>query len=100
MNDLYRNELCAFQNSLQPSIKLMQKVRIGSTMKRVYDVPKTPFERVIESGGCNPAKVAALQQWKGTLDPFELAATIDRKLEVLCRMASTGQASPDMPRPF
>ncbi len=54
INDLYRHELHYFQNFFQPSVKLLKKVRIGSKLKRVYEDPKTPFERVLESKQANP----------------------------------------------
>ncbi len=49
MNDLYKNELRLFMNLFMPSMKLLKKERIGSRLKRVYDIPKTPFERVLDS---------------------------------------------------
>src|SRR5256885_12130160 len=42
MNDLYRNELRILQNLFLPSMKLLEKTRIGSKLKRRYDKPKTP----------------------------------------------------------
>ncbi len=49
MNDLYRNELRLYINFFQPSQKLIKKERIGSRIKRVYDKPKTPYQRAMES---------------------------------------------------
>ena len=46
MNDLYRHELRLFQNLFLPSVKLLRKVRVGSKLKRLYDKPQTPLERV------------------------------------------------------
>ena len=43
MNDLYQNELRIFQNLFLPSMKLLDKTRIGSKLKRRYDKPKTPL---------------------------------------------------------
>jgi hypothetical protein len=88
MNDLYRNELRLFQNLFQPSVKLAKKVRIGSKLKRVYDPPKTPFQRVCECPQADPAKVAELKKLLHSLDPFELSKTIDRKLEQIYQMAN------------
>jgi len=55
INDLYRNELRWFQNFFQPSLRLVRKVRIGSRLKREYDLPKNPLERVSESGRADMA---------------------------------------------
>ena len=87
MNDLYRNELKLFQNLFQPSVKLVKKIRIGSRLKRLYDKPKTPFQRVCEYPQADPDKVAPLKKLLESLDPFELSKTIDQKLERICQMA-------------
>jgi len=88
MNDLYRNELCWFQNFFQPSVKLLKKIHIGSKLKRVYDKPITPFQRVCECKNVNPVKVAELKKLALSLNPFELSKTIDRKLNKIYDAAS------------
>jgi hypothetical protein len=93
MNDLYRNELRSFQNFFQPSVKLVKKVRIGSRLKRVYDAPQTPLERVLKSNESDPAQLAQLKKLQSQLDPFELSSAIDQKLEIIYRMASTQRVS-------
>ncbi len=87
INDLYRNELRLFQNLFQPSVKLSKKLRVGSKLKRLYDKPKTPFQRVCESSQADVQKVAQLKKLIQSLDPFELSKTIDRKLEQIYQMA-------------
>lgn len=87
INDLYRNELRLFQNLFQPSVKLLKKVRVGSKIKRVYDEPKTLFQRVRQSAEADPDKIAELKRQLRSLDPFELAQTIDRKLERIYQLA-------------
>lgn len=88
INDLYRNELRWFQNFFQPSIKLIRKVRVGSKLKRKYDIPKTPFERVAVSGAAIPERLAQLRELRNRLDPFALSETIERKLARIWRMRS------------
>ena len=88
MNDLYSQELRLFQNLFLPSVKLRRKVRVGSKLKRVYDPPQTPFQRVCASKQANPAKVAQLQHWRDTLDPFELSRQIEHKLERIFQLGS------------
>lgn len=87
INELYRNELRLFQNLFQPSVKLLKKVRVGSRIRRVYGEPKTPFQRVCESAEADPAKIAELQKQLRSLNPFELAQSIERKLERIYQMA-------------
>ena len=62
MNDLYRNELRLFMNLFMPSMKLIRKERIGSKLKRYYDKPLTPFERVIASKKGDPIKITELKK--------------------------------------
>jgi len=88
MNDLYRNELRWFMNLFLPSVKLVKKIRIGSKLKRVYDKPKTPFQRVCEckSKNIDQQKVAELKKLCQSLNPFELSKTIDIKLDRIYQM--------------
>ena len=88
MNDLYCNELRLFQNLFQPSVKLVRKVRIGSKLKRIYDTPQTPFQRLCESPKAKPHKVAELKKLLKSQNPFELSKTIDQKLERIYSLAN------------
>jgi hypothetical protein len=88
MNDLYRNELRLFQNLFQPSVKLAQKIRVGSKLKRLYAKPQTPFERVCACSQANPTKVAHFKKLLESLDPFLLSQTIDQKLDRIYGMAN------------
>ncbi len=93
MNDLYGRELRLWLNLFLPSVKLLKKVRVGSKVRRVYDPPRTPFERVKACPQVNPEQVARLEQLRKGLDPFQLGRIIDRKLERIARLAN-GRLSP------
>ena len=95
INDLYRHELRLMMNLFQPSVKLVRKVRVGSRLRRVYDRPQTPLDRLLATSAGDPAKVAAFQQLRTRLDPFALAEAIDRKLARIYRLANHRQS----PRP-
>jgi hypothetical protein len=98
MNDLYRNELRLFQNLFLPSVKLVKKVRVGSRVRRVYDRPQTPLERVLACPEADPGKVAQLRALRDRLDPFALAQAIDEKLTRLYALAhhrARPQSGPD-----
>ncbi|MDD3096063.1 MAG: integrase [Candidatus Marinimicrobia bacterium] len=92
MNKLYTQELRLFMNLFLPSMKLVKKTRIGSKQKRVYDNPQTPFERLLASGKGDKGKIVKLEQLRRTLDPFELAKTIEKKLEAIYRLANRRQS--------
>ena len=88
MNDLYRNEWRLFCNLYLPSVKLAQKIRVGSRIKRVYGAAKTPLDRLLESDKGDRVKLDMLRQLREKLDPFELSATVDRKLARIWKLAS------------
>jgi hypothetical protein len=96
VDDLYRHELREFMNLFLPSVKLLKKARVGSRLKRIYDEPKTPLDRLAAHPEADPVKVAALKRLRETLDPFELAARIDQKLERIFRLA-THRRRPKVP---
>jgi hypothetical protein len=88
INDLYRRELRLMMNLYQPSVKLVRKTRVGARLRRQYDRPQTPLDRLRASGGGDPAQVRALVRLRARLDPFVLAAAIDRKLQQIYRLAN------------
>ena len=93
INDLYRNELRWFQNLFQPSMKLLCKMRVGSQLRRKYDKPRTPFERVVAFGQGKTAKIAELEELRKSLDPFALSEAIERKLSHIWAMRSKAPRS-------
>ena len=87
MNDVYA-DLRLLQNLFLPSVKLQRKERLGARLRRHYDAPQTPLERVRACPQADPAKVAALVRQRDRLDPFALAARIDRKLARVYALAN------------
>jgi hypothetical protein len=79
INAVYE-DLRLFQNLFLPSVKLVEKRRVGARLRRRYDAARTPLERVTASAGVDQAKVRTLRQLQADLDPFELAQRIDRAL--------------------
>ncbi len=92
INDLYRHELRLFQNLFLPSVKLVGKLRVGSRLRRRYDAPRTPLERVQAAPQHDRAKVAALLALRQRLDPFVLAQIIEEKIERLYALANHRQS--------
>jgi hypothetical protein len=79
INALYE-ELRLLQNLFLPSVKLIEKRRVGARLQRRYDAPRTPLERVAACAAADAPAVRALQQLRAGLDPFVLAQRIDRHL--------------------
>ena len=92
INNLYRNELRLWLNLYLPSVKLLKKVRVGSKVRRVYDGPRTPFERVKACPQADRARVAKLEELRKSLDPFQLGKIIERKLLHISKLANRRQS--------
>ena len=90
INDLYRNELRLMMNLFQPSVKLRRKTRVGSRLRRVYDAPQTPLDRLLATAGVDRTALQPLCDLRARLDPFTLAETIDRKLHHIYQLAHHG----------
>jgi hypothetical protein len=83
LNDLYDNELRHLQNLFLPSVKLMEKTRVGSRLRRCYDSPQMPLDRVLAGPGRKAARLSALHALRPRLDPFKVSHTVDRKLRAI-----------------
>jgi len=92
LNDLYQHELRLFQNLFLPSVKLVRKERVGARVRRRYDAPRTPLDRVRACPEAAAAAVARFLALRDRLDPFALSAAIDRKLARLEDLATPGRA--------
>lgn len=82
MNEIYRDYWCPFQNFFIPTMKLIRKERIGSKIKKTYDVPRTPYQRVLESPDVTIAYKEVLKRRYLALNPFTLRAELEKKLKV------------------
>jgi hypothetical protein len=89
LNALYRHELRFFQNLFLPSVKLVRKERVGARLRRRYDAPRTPLDRLQTCPAADPATVASWVALRDQLDPFALSQAIDRKIERLVTLATT-----------
>jgi hypothetical protein len=83
INRLYRGDLRLLQNLFLPSVKLLRKVRVGSHLRRQYDKPRTPFERVLQCPNTRRDVVDHLKTLRDQLDPFDLSRSVDRQLELI-----------------
>lgn len=80
---LYRNQLRLYKNYFQPTMKLIKKERIGGKVKRVYDKPKTPYQRLIASDQVKAKTKDKLTKTYQALNPAQLKREIDQSLSQL-----------------
>jgi transposase InsO family protein len=97
INDLYQNELRILQNLFLPSMKLSKKTRVGSKLKRRYDKPQSPLERLLNCPQADPVKTQQLKRLRERTDPFELAKRLEQKLERIFEMANQRLSSQPAP---
>src|SRR5574341_148161 len=73
INELY-GYLRLYTNYFQPVMKLIEKTRIGSRIRKKYDKPKTPYQRILESSHVHVEKEnkEALRREYAKLNPAEL----------------------------
>jgi hypothetical protein len=99
LNDLYAGDLSRMMNLFQPSVKLTHKVRVGSQLRRRYDVPQTPLDRLWKQSLGKLLKVQALRKLRMNLDPFELAHSIDQQLEQIWNLAAVQRTPAEAQKP-
>jgi hypothetical protein len=85
LNELYRY-LRLYVNFFQPAMKLIQKTRIGSRVRKKYDVPQTPYQRVLASLSIPESKKEVLRQRYGQLNPAMLRRVIGKLQNKLLRL--------------
>jgi hypothetical protein len=98
LNALYA-EVRLLQNLFLPSVKLVEKKRVGSRVRRKYDAPQTPLDRLLAGGKGDAATVQALVRQRARLDPFALAKRVDQQLEPVFRLANRRTRPADPIRP-
>ncbi len=70
-------------NFFRPAAKLLDKQRIGAKVKKIYDDPKTPYQRIRESRQISRKTKQKLTQFYHTLDPFQLQQSMEEKIKIL-----------------
>ncbi len=87
MRDLYRNNLNVMMNLFQPCVKLAEKVRIGSKVRRVYEKAMTPLDRLVSYYERNtlpiPSNVLNLISLRNSTNPFKLSKRIEKLLHLI-----------------
>lgn len=82
LNHLYKNEWSLYHNFFIPSVKLIEKKRVGSKTIKRYDKPKTPFQRVLEADPkyVSNEKKRELEKLFTSLNPFVLREAMEKKI--------------------
>jgi hypothetical protein len=79
MNEIYRVHNL-IQNYFVPQFKLKSKVREGAKIKKTYDAPKTPYQRLLEEPTVTDEQKRKLGETYATLNYFDLLAEREKLL--------------------
>jgi len=83
INDLYLNEWSLFNNYFCPTLKLKEKQRINSRYIKKYELPQTPYQRLLDSKDVSDEAKKTLVTVYNPLNPFKLKRKIDDKLRAV-----------------
>jgi hypothetical protein len=84
LEELYR-ALHWYVNCFQPSMKLVAKQVEGRTIQRIYDVAKTPLQRVLSSGVLPTPQQQELRAIAYALDPLRLFEQVEQLQQAILR---------------
>jgi hypothetical protein len=85
INSLYKEVWGPLHNFFLPSMKLKSKERQGSRWLRQHDQPQTAYQRLLASGQLHPKEARRLRDQYQALDPFSLAADVEKRLVKILR---------------
>lgn len=91
MNEIYSQYWNPLHNFFLPSMKLKEKERIGGKVKKKYSTPKTPYERLMQAPNYTEAQRVDLRKKYESLNPFELKAGLEKKLELFFSLLRNGE---------
>ena len=92
VNDLYENAWLPMRNYYTPVMKLIEKTRVGSKVKKRYDEPQTPCDRLLACINVDEETKQRLTNERAKLDPLELAENIEMKLEGIYKIINEIEA--------
>jgi len=92
LNALY-SKLRLYTNYFQPVMKLVDKQRIGSKVKKKYDRARTPYERVMESAEVSEEKKQRLRHEYEGVNPAQIKREITRLQDELIRISAKKEKS-------
>src|SRR3984893_8086987 len=85
LNELYAH-LRLYTNFFQPVMKLVRKERVGAKVKKTYDRPCTPYQRLASSSALSKHAKQQLRAQYASLHPAELKRNIVRLQSRLLRI--------------
>jgi len=97
INDLHAQEWRALQNFPLPSMQLIAKSRDDGHPRRFHGLPRTPYQRLMESPKVAEETKDCLRKKRRGLDPFEPQERIEVKPRAISRIARRKTQRPGHP---
>jgi hypothetical protein len=94
VNQLYAH-VRLLVNFFYPSMKLVEKVRVGARVHKRYDAPRTPYQRVLDCTLIAEAAKKKLRAQLKQLNPAEITRAMAAAQALLERKAMHRQPWPD-----
>jgi hypothetical protein len=82
---VYRS-LCPLLNYFLPTIKLVDKTRVGSKVRKVYDKPVSPYQRLMASPDLSDAAKAELTRRYQSYNPVLLQQEVHQAVSALMEL--------------
>lgn len=80
MNKIYKKYWNPLNNFFLPSFKLEEKIRVGGKIKKKFEIPKTPAQRILDAAGYSGYMKNRVKDELMKLDPIELKMNLEKEL--------------------
>ncbi len=87
INEVYQNIWGPLHNFFLPSMKLIEKQRVGSRWRRKHDKPQTAYQRLLKMDVLSSKRKRELRDQYESLDPFELHDQLEKRLRPILTKA-------------
>lgn len=86
MNEIYQAYWNPLLNYFTPTLKLKEKTRIGAEIKKKYELPLTPAQRLLDSPVVHGSIKSRLIEHHKLLNPILLKTELDKKLKIFFQL--------------
>lgn len=90
LNELY-GHLRLYTNFFMPQMKLIEKIRVGSKVKKRYDPPQVPYRRLLASEDIPDENKDRLREIYANLNPAQLRRMINKLQDKLYKFCASKQ---------
>jgi len=90
MNEIYKNLWNPLWNYFTPVMKLESKERVGGKIIKLHSKPKTPYQRLMDSGTLEVSEWNALKAKYESMNPFELKKELEKQLKWFFKITEVG----------